>query len=147
MDFVGPLPITHSGNKYIICSVDAFLKWVFTKAIPCQTTEVALDFLLENVISIHGPPACIYSDRRSQFSSALMIRIEEFFGIKQQMTAAYHPRGNGAVERFNKTIKQMLRNYLSGSKELGQCPCVGNLLLQYNTTFRYFVYTIRSCLW
>ena len=35
--------------------------------------------------------------------------IRKLLGIKKLNTTASHPQGNGAVERFNRTLKSMLR--------------------------------------
>lgn len=113
VDIIRPKPVTHSGNVWIITAVDAFSKWAFTRAVRETSTEQVLNFILEDIVAIHGPPKAIFSDRGAQFTSSLMSQIEKFFDIKRQLTAPYHPQGNGACERFNGTIQRMLKHYLT----------------------------------
>lgn len=89
IDFSGPKPVTHRGNLYIVAIVDAFSKFSFTRAIKEQTTEAALDLLMDEIIPIHGPPKCIYSDRGNQLTSTLMAKVTDLFNIKRQTTAGY----------------------------------------------------------
>jgi hypothetical protein len=35
------------------------------------------------------------------------------FGVKQIKTTAYHPKSNGMVERFNRTLKRMLKQWVN----------------------------------
>ena len=49
------------------------------------------------------------SDRGSQFTSALWSALCSFLGIQHVQTTAYHPEGNGMVERFRRRLKDALR--------------------------------------
>ena len=51
-------------------------------------------------------PECLLSDRGA---SHLMHDVCEAMGIKKPNTTAYHPQCDGMVERFNRTLKAMLR--------------------------------------
>ena len=64
--------------------------------------------LVEHVISRHGVPAELLSDRGQNFLSALMAEVCKIMGIHQVNTTAYHPQTDGLVERFNRTLTNML---------------------------------------
>ncbi|KAL1282357.1 hypothetical protein QQF64_001160 [Cirrhinus molitorella] len=46
---------------------------------------------------------------RAPFMSQLMADLCRLLGLKQLRTTVYHPQTDGLVERFNQTLKQMLR--------------------------------------
>ena len=71
-------------------------------------TETLATLLIDEVICRFGVPHYIHSDQEANLISNLMAAVCERLGIKQTHTSAYHPQGNGQVERFNRTLKSML---------------------------------------
>jgi transposase InsO family protein len=59
-------------------------------------------------IAVHGAPRRILTDRGLQFSSKVVTQLCKLYNIDQTRTTAYHPAGNGQVERFNRTLIRML---------------------------------------
>lgn len=56
-----------------------------------------------------GKPVEMLTDMGSQFTSDLMAETSRLLSFRQMTTTLYHPMCNGLVERFNGTLKQMLR--------------------------------------
>ncbi|EFO98803.1 hypothetical protein CRE_03601, partial [Caenorhabditis remanei] len=108
MDVIGPLPETKDGNQYIIAAVDAFSKFAVVKATQNQTSETSVKFLMENIVGIHGIPLQIVTDQGRNFISQTFKEISEILQLKQTLTPAYHHQSNGIVERFNRTVEEML---------------------------------------
>ncbi|GFN74657.1 reverse transcriptase [Plakobranchus ocellatus] len=50
------------------------------------------------------------SDRGTQFTSQLMEEVCRLLLVKCRTTSPYHPQCNGLVERFNATLKGMLKS-------------------------------------
>jgi hypothetical protein len=50
IDFVGPLPVTEKGNKYIIVAIDYFTKWAKAKAVKVDNAEEVVTFIYEEII-------------------------------------------------------------------------------------------------
>ena len=59
-----------------------------------------------------GMPEIVYSDQGHNFESVVLKQTLEVFGIRKSHTTAYHPQGNGLVERFNRSLLQLLRKYI-----------------------------------
>ena len=51
----------------------------------------------------------LLSDRGANLLSHLMQDVCSILGIEKLNTTAYHPECDGMVERFNRTLKTMLR--------------------------------------
>jgi hypothetical protein len=111
VDMTGPLPTTKSGNKYILVLSDHLTKWVEAFALPEMTSDLIAKTLIENVFNRFGFPEYLLSDRGSVFLSALIVEINNYLRIKMKLTSGYNPQCNGAVERFNRTMKDMLAMY------------------------------------
>ena len=55
-----------------------------------------------------GCPSTLLSDNGLQFCARLATAVYKLLGIHKLTTSAYHPSGNGGVERVNHTMAQML---------------------------------------
>ncbi|XP_078000810.1 uncharacterized protein LOC144453400 [Glandiceps talaboti] len=109
VDLVGPLhPVTDRGNRYILTLVDYATRYPEAVALKRIQTEVVAEALVSMYTRL-GIPEEILSDLGTQFISDLMQEVDRLLSIKQLTTTPYHPACNGLVERFNGTLKSMLR--------------------------------------
>ena len=60
-----------------------------------------------------GIPEEVLSDLGTQFVSKCMEKVSRLLSIKRLTTTQCHPICNGLVERFNGTLKKMLRRLCS----------------------------------
>jgi transposase InsO family protein len=87
--------------------MDYLTKWPEVFAVADQTATTVAQTLVE-IISRHGVPAKLLSDRGANFLSDLLHEVYALLGIKKINTSAYHPQTDGLVERFNRTLTDML---------------------------------------
>ena len=113
MDFVGPLPESKNrhGTFDMICVIIDLLTGM-THLVPCRQNYRArqiAELVFENVYKLHGLPKYIVSDRDSWFTSIFWDHLHKLIGVQLKMSSAYHPETDGATERMNRTVTQMLR--------------------------------------
>ncbi|XP_040070203.1 uncharacterized protein LOC115319763 [Ixodes scapularis] len=109
IDIVGPLSQTsEKGNRYALTMVDFATRYPDAVALPSIETEKVAEALLE-MFSRVGFPREIISDRGRSFMSGLMREFSRLLSLKHMPTTPYHPMANGLVERFNGTLKRMIR--------------------------------------
>lgn len=111
IDIVGELPRTTTGYKYILTIVDYATR--YPEAIPLRSTnsKTIADALIQYFSRV-GIPDEIVSDQGSNFMSKLMAQLYDQLGITKIKTSVYHPEANGLVERFNGTLKGMLKKFV-----------------------------------
>ena len=108
IDLIGPLPASKRGHRWIITLVDYATR--YPEAKPLKTTDTAeVAEALVEIFSRLGIPKKMVSDQGTQFTSNLMTEISRLLSINQITTTPYHAMANGLVERFNGTLKQMLK--------------------------------------
>ena len=56
-----------------------------------------------------GVPREILTDQGSNFTSQMLTEIYRLLGVQPIRTSPYHPQTDGLVERFNQTLKRMLK--------------------------------------
>lgn len=109
VDLVGPLdPRTTKGNKYILTLVDYATRYPEAVPLPGIETERVAEALVD-IFSRVGIPRELLSDQGSQFTSDLMKEVSRLLSLKRITTSPYHPICNELVEKFNGTMKQMLK--------------------------------------
>ena len=108
IDIVGPLTQTRKKNRYILTAVDICTRW--PEAIPLKNiTATEIQDALLSIFTRMGFPEVILSDNGAQFTSEVFGTVSKMLGIKIIHSSAYHAMANGAVERWNGTLKEMLR--------------------------------------
>ena len=86
-------------NKYLLVVQDYFTKWATAIPLPDQTAT-AITAELIKLLSVFGVPSVVHSDQGRNFESSILKATLEAFGIAKSQTTAYHPQGNGMVERL-----------------------------------------------
>ncbi|KAL6418720.1 hypothetical protein ACFW04_011841 [Cataglyphis niger] len=132
LDIVGPLPITNTGNQYILTMQDLLTK--YSVAVPLrEATSLAIaDALTKNFICIYGTPKAILTDQGTNFLSALMRNLTKRFNIQHFKTTAYHPQSNGSIERSHHVLTEYLKTQVEKEKEWDNY--INMAMFSYNTS-------------
>ena len=109
------LPLTSSGNQYLVVFLDYLTEWVEAYPVPDQRTETIARLLVENIVCRHGVPEELLSDRGANFLSDLILQMCSLLGMKKVNTSGYHPQTDGLVEKFNCTITNMISKSIEGT--------------------------------
>ena len=146
VDLVGPtFPSTERGNKFILAMMDYAMKpevgrecfncgktghmakecrtaltSEYPEAVPLKDIQAeTVAEALVNMFTRVGVPKEILSDQGSQFLSAVMKEMCRLLSLKQLVTTPYHPICNGLIEKFNGTLKNMLRHMCAENRKIG----------------------------
>ena len=133
IDLVGPIiPCSDRGHRYILVLVDYATR--YPEAVPMKSIEaerVAEE--LVNMYSRLGFPREVLSDQGSQFTANVMKEVNRLLSIRQMTSTPYNPKCNGLVERFNGTLKSMLKK-MCEEKPKDWDRYIGPLLFAYRET-------------
>ena len=118
MDFVTGLPRSPKVHEAIWVIVDRMTKT--THFIPVKMTY-SLDQLaqiyIDEVMSLHGVPTSIMSDRDPRFTSKFWESLHKALGNNLSFSTAFHPQTLGLSERTIRTLEDMLRACVLDFKE------------------------------
>lgn len=117
VDMITHLP-NAQGQNAVLMMVDMKSK----DFIPVATTDELnsegwANLLIRHVVSVHGIPERIYSDRGSIFISNLIRDLYRKLGIRGNPSTAYHPQTDGQTERMNQELENYLRIFTSYRQE------------------------------
>ena len=113
MDILGPLPKTDHGNRFLLVITDRFSKLTRTVPLRTITAMVVAKAFCESWVFAYGAPRYVLTDNGTQFNAKFFLAVCRELGIEKLFTTAYHPQTNGQVERYNRTIVNALRGYVS----------------------------------
>ena len=106
---------TESGNTGLLVIIDHFTK--FAEAIPCAHDEydaqTTAKIILNKWFAMHGTPARMQSDNATNFTAEIAQELMKASQVTKVTSTPAHPRGNGLVERQNRTLLTLLRVYTS----------------------------------
>ncbi|KAL7289516.1 hypothetical protein TKK_0016492 [Trichogramma kaykai] len=89
IDTVGPLPISHSGNKHILTMHCQFIKFCIAAPLPDIKATTIADAIARHLIAPFGVPKIILSDRGTSFTNCEKLaplmedRIDEYHEVKK----------------------------------------------------------------
>lgn len=109
IDYVGPLPTSKQGNKYIIVAVESFTKWPVAVAYPNADAATTASFLYKHVFCQFGPPTHLLSDNGTHFDNDVVENFLTLIKVHHQFTSPYRPSTNGRCERMNGTLLASIR--------------------------------------
>ena len=97
-----------SGNKYIVAFVDHYSGWPEEFAVPDKSADTIAQLLIEEVIPRHSCPLQIVSDNGTENVNKIMAETLKEMNVDHVTTSFYHPQFNAKVERFHRTLHDIM---------------------------------------
>ncbi|KAI3776360.1 hypothetical protein L1987_46138 [Smallanthus sonchifolius] len=110
MDFITKLPRTSIGYDSIWVIIDRLTK--SSHFLPIREdyrVEKLAQIYIDEIVSRHGVPLNIISDRDARFTSRFWQSLQSALGTRLDLSTAYHPQADGQIERTIQTLEDMLR--------------------------------------
>ncbi len=116
IDFI-ELDQCSGGYKYGLVVCDHFTRFVQFYATRSKSSKAAADKIFNEFILQYGFPTRIHHDRGPEWNSNLWKELHRMSGIKASNTTPYNPQGDGQVERYNRTLLNMLKTLSQKEKK------------------------------
>ena len=133
MDLLDVSVISAKGYKYILVVCDYFTKYTEAYPLKDKTARSVADALMDIWLPRYGFPLFLHSDQGKEFDNAMIHKLSELLGTVKTKTTPYHPRSDGLVERFNRTLLAMLTMFVSQEHDNWD-DLLPFMMLAYNTT-------------
>ena len=121
------------GFEYALVVIDHFTRFAQVYATRSKKSKAAADKLFNEFILQFGFPERIHHDRGGEFNSELFAELHRLTGIKASNTTTFHPQGDGQVERWNRSLCNMLKA-LSEQEKKDWKKHLPKLAFAYNST-------------
>ncbi|OWZ00707.1 reverse transcriptase [Phytophthora megakarya] len=104
MDHIPSLPKSFKGNSELLIWADLFTGYVIAKADPSREAQAVAENYEECVFRRFGASEVIRHDREPGFMSDFFRAFNRIVKMRQSVTMAYRPQGNGKAERTVQTL-------------------------------------------
>ena len=136
-------PRSKSGKTCCLMVTDHYSKWVVAVPLPNKKgTTVATAFEQKVLPTLVRKPTTILSDNGPEFRCEEFTSMLASYNINHVFTTPYKPSSNGAVERVNRTIAQILKGLLEYGKDWEKE--LARAIIIHNTTYHDTIRTTPS---
>ena len=123
LDFITKLPLSREPLTRVL--FDSILVVVcrlskYAYFLPYKESSTAEDLaytFLRTIVSNHGMPQELVTDRDKLFTSNFWKSLMKQLGAKHKLSTAFHPQTDGQTERINQIVEQYLRHYVNQQQD------------------------------
>jgi hypothetical protein len=115
MDFIDlkSLAYWNDGHKFVLTIIDCFTKFAWVIAMKNRSQE-QIAVILENIFKNAEPKVGIMQCD-NEFKGDPLNKVCKKWNVSQLYSLPYKPSTNGAIERFNRTLKGLIFKYLTNN--------------------------------
>lgn len=136
IDLIDVSGIRGFNNQYtfILNAIDLFSKYAWSEPITKKTDVKTLEAFKKILSQMKTTPKVIQSDRGPEFLNNKFKQFLKDNEITQITSQAYTPQSQGAIEKFNGTIKRMLQRYFTENNTSNYLEVLNKIVQNYNQT-------------
>jgi transposase InsO family protein len=114
VDLIMSTPKADTGESCLLVVLDLFTHMVMLRPLMSKSEEVVAKELWK-VFADFGIPKSIQSDNGTEFVNKTMEIMLSKYGIEHRLVSAYNHQANGAVERANRHVSDMIKKKCNGA--------------------------------
>ena len=118
IDLSGEYSTSAEGNKYILSIIDYATGWVESYPLKDKSAATVMKAIDRLYLPRYGPPEHALFDNGKEFKNTTLDPFLRHLGTKIHYTAPYSPQTNGRIERFHRTLKEMLGKLVNTRPQL-----------------------------
>lgn len=134
IDLVDMSNMEYNGYKWLLTAIDLFTKKAWATAMKNKTKTTVVNAMKRILKKMEQTPASIRSDNGSEFVNDVFKKLLADNNIKQVLSLPSKPQSNGQIERFNGTIKRLIKMALKSGNTKNWVKMLQQLVDNYNNT-------------
>lgn len=135
MDLVDMSNYASKNDKvhYLLTYIDALSKFAHVRPLKNKEQESVLKALKDILDSSAAYPSIIRSDRGAEWGNKVESYLKDH-DVKLVKSQPYNPQSNGTIERFNRTIKHKIFQYMAANGTGRYIDALQSLVNNYNSS-------------
>ena len=118
VDTSGPYPTSLSGNKYIVAFIFLHSGYVEAFAVKDKSADTICHLLINEIVPRYGAILSIVTDNGSEYVNKTFKETLQVLNIHHITTSFYHPQSNAKIERFHRTVADVLSKKMTDAHSL-----------------------------
>jgi len=123
----------NNGMTYSLNVIDLYSKKAWAVPIKTKAAEEIVRGLRE-IFEKDGPPSILQSDNGSEFKNQVLDTFLKSRNVKSIHSLAYKPTSQGAIERWNQTLKHLIYQHFTQFNTKKWVDVLPSLVENYNTS-------------
>ena len=133
-DLIGPLPPSPEGFKFCLTAMDLWSRYLYLVPLKSKKMEEVAEGFEWSVVAKAGGVDAVFTDRGKEWLNKTFAGLCERLAIRHTYTLPYTPTANGALERFHRLLKTLVRACLRAGTHEGWVSVARGVVAAYNTT-------------
>lgn len=129
----------NQGMGWILNVIDTFSKMVYSQPSKSKNESDVKDAMAKILTSMSKTPKSIQTDSGPEFNNTSWNKLMQDNNIYQFRTSPYTPWSNGGVERFNRTLKEILFKYFDQNNTYKWIDVLQDVVDNYNSSYHSMI--------
>jgi len=123
----------NNGHTFVLNIIDLYSKKAWSQPLKSKSVQEIVRGLKE-IFKTDGPPKILQSDNGTEFKNTIVDDFLKKNNVKSIHSIAYKPTSQGAIERFNQTLKHLIFQHFTQFNTKKYTDVLPLLVENYNTT-------------
>jgi transposase InsO family protein len=102
------MPAGRAGKQFLVVARDYLSQWPEARALAKNDSKSVSKFIKDDILSRWGVPLKMSCDGGPE-NRGLVEDLQKLYGIERIVSSAYHPQGQGLIERGHKVLVATLK--------------------------------------
>ena len=125
----------NNGYAYILTTINCFSKYANIEPLKNRGAKTIADAFEKIILRTEPKNRTKIVQADNEFKTKEFEKLAQKYNFKMLFSTPYKPNTNGMIERFNRTLKNLIFKYLTANKTKFYIDAINDLVTNYNNSY------------